>query len=762
MTKNKVSKNTVSIPEEMAEKCLVNGIFHINTLLFLTDNQDRAEEYKIAQPEIDLSFLSRELQIRVIQYVGQYANIPTTFYTSHIQRIVKLLSRLPVTAYKDNISMIHALYETTTDSYFSGTQNAFLAFIIQKDSEKIVSENDFINYTAQTGLIVPFIAGKITGNEKIYEGFHLTLNKSRYKRFMRTDRWGLEIRKIFAITLFNDVKKNRCTIATFKNHYRYINKYAEIFSEEARNNPEKMFEELSSMSPCSIKQSAENNVFNAVFYILLNEHKEKYGLMKTDIWLFSWFDPSRARLNCDLQHKQFNFTNVPNSHNKELIKKYCSSLIEMSDRTYSTMLAIVRRLIHLSTYFDQDFEKLTSKDVEAYLQTLSNTYQLKINNDPIALNNYLMLYIDMDLRFFEWMETYKMIQSNPFALAKSQISYKKKPLRKTNVSLYLIQQMFDSLTALKDRRYILCFLVVFETGMRISEACQLRKKDLRIQGECDEDGNFCVKCGELHYYSTKMKKTNVTFISQALTMLIHSYISVGRKDTNWLFPVDKKRDSPITSNQVVRVMKKWVVENHICTDDGELYHFREHDFRHFMAKRMKEKGLPIAQIQAQLSHKNIDMTLRYLDDTELTRELKDKQFFNAQGQSSIADAELQEAIDALANVHDKLETIFLPNGLCIRSNRLHSCPHSCACVNSNCKHFRTTSEYLPVHKKQLAAEKIMEQECTRGGYLAEAETHRTNIHHLEKLINALEGIDVTDTQQNSPAAVSKGEQNDYN
>ena len=216
MTKNKVSKNTVSIPEEMAEKCLVNGIFHINTLLFLTDNQDRAEKYKIAQPEIDLSFLSRELQIRVIQYVGQYANIPTTFYTSHIQRMVKLLSCLPVTAYKDNISMIHALYETTTDSYFSGTQNAFLAFIIQKDSEKIVSDEDFINYTIQTGLIVPYIAGKITGNEIIAKGFHLTANKKRYGCFMRTDLWGPEIRKIFVITLLHDVRKNRCTIQISK------------------------------------------------------------------------------------------------------------------------------------------------------------------------------------------------------------------------------------------------------------------------------------------------------------------------------------------------------------------------------------------------------------------------------------------------------------------------------------------------------------------------------------------------------------------
>ena len=761
MEKNKIFKNTVSIPEEMTEKCLVNGIFHINTLLFLTDNQDRAEEYKIAQPEIDLSFLSRELQILVIQYVGQYENIPTTFYTSHIQRIVKLLSCLPVTAYKDNISMIHALYETATDSYFSGTQNAFLAFIIQKDSEKIVSDEDFINYTIQTGLIVPYIAGKITGNEIIAKGFHLTANKKRYECFMRTDLWGLEIRKIFAITLLHDVRKNRCTIATFKNHYRHINEYADFFSEKARNDPEEMFKELPSLSHSLIKPGADN-VFHAVFYTLLEVHKEKYGLMETDVWRFSWFDPSRARLNLDLQTKQFNFTEIPNAHNKELIKKYCLALIEMSDRTFTTILCIIGKLINLSKHFHQNFEKFTSKDAEEYLQSISITYQRKRNDDPIALNNYLMLYIDMDLRFFEWMETYKMIQFNPFALAKSQISHKKKPLRKTNITPYLIQQMFEHLPALKDRRYILCFLVVFESGMRISEACQLRKKDLRVQGECDEDGNFCVKCGELHYYSTKMKKTNVTFISPALTMLLHSYIKTGRKNTDWLFPVDEKRDRPISSDGVVPVMKKWVAENHICTDDGELYNFREHDFRHFMAKRMKTKGLTIAEIQAQLSHKNVDMTMRYLDDTEMTREIKDKQFFNAQGQSSIiADAELQEAIDALANVHDKLATIFLPNGLCIRSNRLHSCPHSCACVNSNCKHFRTTTEYLPVHKKQLAAEKIMEQECTRDGYLAEAETHRTNIQNLKKLINALEGTDETGTQQDSVTAVSQGERHDY-
>lgn len=55
----------------------------------------------------------------------------------------------------------------------------------------------------------------------------------------------------------------------------------------------------------------------------------------------------------------------------------------------------------------------------------------------------------------------------------------------------------------------------------------------------------------------------------------------------------------------------------------------------------------------------------------------------------------------------------------------------------------------------------MEQECTRDGYLAEAETHRMNIQNLKKLINALEGTDETGTQQDSVTAVSQGERHDY-
>lgn len=739
MTRTKRTVKRIKISEILAEQCLEDGIFNVNKLLEVTGNSGNTKAYQIRKDRIDLSFLSLQLQIRVVQYIGQFADVKSTLYDPHILGTMRVLRSLPIDAYTGSVAMIKALYKATLSTAVdTSLKNALLTFNITKDAENIQTEEQFIEYTVNTGLIIPHIAGKVVGNKKMQGSFDPAHN-SGSKNCMRIDNWGDNVRIVFAKTLLNDAKVERCNNHTFRNHYRHINDYAKMFSEEARNDTEALFKELPAFLKNNTSTDVNTDIFGVILFTLLDEQKEKYGIMNVDMWMFKWLDPSRARLNRDMERNMFNFTKIENPHNKQVAKDYCMYLIEMSDRAYGTIAIINEKIVRLSSIIDCDFEQLTTKGADKFIQKISMDYAQKRNNDPIAINNYIMPFIDTYLRFYEWLEAYKRVSSNPFALAKTQVRYIKKPLRKTNITPYLIQQLFECLPFLKDRRLIFNFLVVFETGMRISEACQLRKKDLRIQGATDKDGNFVVKCGELHYYSTKMRKSCVTYISPHLTMLLHSYIMTSRKNTDWLFPVDEKRDKPMRSNQVTRRMRDWVKENDIRTDDGTPYNFKEHDFRHFMAKRMKEKKLTIAEIQAQLSHKNIDMTLRYLDDTEATRMLKDKQFFDVHGNSSNADKELDEAIDSLANVHDKLTTIFLPNGLCARSNRLHSCPHSCACINNNCSHFRTNVEYLPVHRKQLNAEQQMLQECIKGGYLAEAETHKTNIEHLQNLINRLEG-----------------------
>ena len=148
-------------------------------------------------------------------------------------------------------------------------------------------------------------------------------------------------------------------------------------------------------------------------------------------------------------------------------------------------------------------------------------------------------------------------------------------------------------------------------------------------------------------------------------------------------------------------MHAWVAALDLRDANGQPVTVTPHRFRHTLATRMINAGVPEIAVQQMLDHNSPQMTSVYarLHDQTL-REHFDRfqQRVNIHGEPvpTPADQALADAAWAKENLARAKQT--LPNGFCGLPLQ-QTCPHPNACLT--CDHFLTTSDFLPVHREQL-------------------------------------------------------------
>ncbi len=152
-------------------------------------------------------------------------------------------------------------------------------------------------------------------------------------------------------------------------------------------------------------------------------------------------------------------------------------------------------------------------------------------------------------------------------------------------------------------------------------------------------------------------------------------------------------------------------------------------------------GVPQHVVQHLLGHVSPEMTATYahLHDTTV-RDAFERwcaSRVNVTGEllpfdpgAPTADAEWIK--HRLARIADSL-----PNGYCGRPPQ-QACPHPNACLT--CPDFQTTAEFLPVHRQQLAATRILIATAEANGQFRLVENHRRVEANLERIVPALEAL----------------------
>lgn len=226
--------------------------------------------------------------------------------------------------------------------------------------------------------------------------------------------------------------------------------------------------------------------------------------------------------------------------------------------------------------------------------------------DANTVRKYLLLYkMDHDIEdrsldkirqvlrsWFEWLHNEEYIPRNPMAnVAKIKYQAKQKPaLDQTE-----LERMRDTC---RDDRERCLVEVLYSTGCRISEALNIRIKDIRFDlphPECDVTG--------------KGNKTRTVYFSPRAISIIRKYTAGRRHDSEWLF-CNERGGGQMSKENAEKIFRK--LRELAGLEDKRV---SPHSMRHTMASHASRVA-PVQVVQRLLGHSKIDTTMIYVETSQ--------------------------------------------------------------------------------------------------------------------------------------------------
>ena len=236
-------------------------------------------------------------------------------------------------------------------------------------------------------------------------------------------------------------------------------------------------------------------------------------------------------------------------------------------------------------FFDQDSNSSNINiKIKTYIAQLRkrNLKTSSVNRKISTLKNYL-----------KFLHTEKIIDQIDFQEFESLSSVKKIPKA---ISKSQMEQIFEDLKKSKQTNaglYILILKLIYLSGLRISEALNLKWSDINYQDN------------SIYVYGKGSKERKVFIINDYLVQLKNL-----EKNNQYVFTINKKKISTRSVNKFLQN----------CYDNSLIKNkLSSHIFRHSFATTMLENNADIRHIQKLLGHSSISTTEIY---TKVAKSMK--------------------------------------------------------------------------------------------------------------------------------------------
>lgn len=394
-----------------------------------------------------------------------------------------------------------------------------------------------------------------------------------------------------------------------------------------------------------------------------------------DMWNLRRMSIATERKNPSMDRERLYFNKFANDDNKELVKQYAKYLLLNTDNSVSTIASKIGSLANTLNCVKKPYVKWDNDDT-AYM-----VEQLKATGQKERTTAQRIMYLE---EFTEYLLLHDIIEDSPIkqyhTLTSARYDFKE-----TATDHYVITQIFNAIGSFKDQSLCICFLLIYCTGMRVSEACTIRK-------DCLEKTD---KAYFVRFYQIKMKKYVTNVIPESLYYMVDEYRKTVPSGTEFLFPGQHLKGARQAGTFVAnfgKELERFAVKN----GDGSDYNFEPHSFRHLMAVRMRNEDIPFQYIVEQLHHESPEMTLAYLEFLDKQKLAKMKAFIDIHGNRAPISSEIKvDDADYAEYMRRYINAQMLPDGVCGRPVKLGKCPHCNACLH--CSDYRTSIDFIDVH-----------------------------------------------------------------
>ena len=262
--------------------------------------------------------------------------------------------------------------------------------------------------------------------------------------------------------------------------------------------------------------------------------------------------------------------------NKELIEKLQEDM-EMRGFSHYTKDSYLRKAKEIIKYFEKPMEEVTTKELREYL--------MKYLKEERKISERSVNYYNSVIRFI-----YDVVLDKP--INQKQIPmYKKKRKVPKVLSEEELDIFFD---ACEDYKYKTIFMLIHGTGLRISEAANIRIEDI-------DSKNM-----RLFVRNGKGEKERYTVLPQrSLEMLRECYRKYRPKHPEGYMFLNRE-------GKPLKIERLRVFFRRYRRKAGISEEFIVHSLRHSFATKLVEEGVALVQVKELLGHSCIRSTMTYV------------------------------------------------------------------------------------------------------------------------------------------------------
>jgi len=508
-------------------------------------------------------------------------------------------------------------------------------------------------------------------------------------------------------------------------------------------------------------------IFLKTVYTLLFQYTDNREEWEKDRWdIRVLHDKYDIDYNKSQNFYYIDFSNIDQSIRYQVKKYVKQQLISKNSFSWSSARSYLNYLPKFFTFLFaleptwKDLKSLKRIHIIKYIEYLHKYAKNSLKRRDSHPENYVSRSLSTLQKFLEDIQRYEYEMAPKTHVRLLSFPEDKPKSRKKSIDQidyipdFVLEQLFTHINDLhKDVQPVVW--VAFKTGLRISDV-------LGLTTDC------LVKLNDQYSIETDIEKTYVKGhripiddeLAEILAVLIDKSKELSNQDNNpegYIFVRyrGQRKGKPFSQMWIQDQLNILAKRKNITGENGNLFYFKTHQFRHTYGVKMLNGGADILTVQELLAHASPEMTLRYaklLDNTKrkaFESVMKQGVFsfdLNGEVQGIKAGEDIPtDILDALWQDH-KLNAMDNPYGTC--HARLNgNCPHmeappclTCGDNQTPCKDLAVGFSELDQQKYELhikTTTKAMEIAKQRGREDI-AEKNGKNLQRYRNILNTLQ------------------------
>lgn len=235
-------------------------------------------------------------------------------------------------------------------------------------------------------------------------------------------------------------------------------------------------------------------------------------------------------------------------------------------------------------------EKITKEELKLYLQRIADFKPKTVRRKIASLKAMFSFWEYENEQYINPFRKMKIHFKEPFVIPEVMDINEVKRILGVLYKEHFANDRRDTYTFKAQARNIAVIELLFATGMRVSELCNLKCSDVDL------------RCGKIKIFGKGSKERIIQICQKEVLTVLRGYYQLFKPETSFFV---NRINMPMTTSSVRLLVK------HYVKAAGIARHITPHTFRHTFATLLLEEDVDIKYIQNMLGHSSIATTQIY-------------------------------------------------------------------------------------------------------------------------------------------------------